>query len=119
MQKILKHKKIIIASILIVIAFFIYSAYFKPSQDSGLVMVNNQTATQFAAGKEVLTLLIDLKSIKLDGNIFNNKIFKSLEDFSLPIDPEPKGRINPFAPIGVDLEVVDEVVDEAIEKVIE
>lgn len=102
MQNILKYKKIIISIVVITIAFFIYSAYFKPAQNGALVAVENQTGRQFAAGKEVLTLLIDLKSIELDGSIFEDKSFKSLEDFSLPIDPEPKGRINPFAPIGTE-----------------
>jgi len=108
MQNILKYKKIIIAAVVVLIAFFIYSAYFKPGQNGALVAIENQTGRQFAAGKEVLTLLIDLKSIELDGAIFEDASFKSLEDFSLPIDPEPKGRINPFAPIGADPEALEE-----------
>jgi len=100
MQSILKYKKIIIGIVVIGVAFFIYSTYFKP-EGGPLVMVDSQAKRQFAAGKEILTLLIDLKSIELDGSIFEDGSFKSLEDFSLPIDPEPKGRTNPFAPIGV------------------
>jgi len=104
MQSILKYKKIIIAIIVIAAAFFVYSNYFKPT-GGGLVEVesNNQAKRQFAAGKEILTLLVDLSSIQLNSDIFEDESFKSLNDFSLPIDLEPKGRVNPFAPIGVDL----------------
>jgi len=107
MQSMLKYKKIIIIAIIIFASFFVYNSYFK-SSSSSLIEVENRARGKLDAGREILALLVDLKSIKLDGSIFDQKSFKTLEDFSLPIDPEPKGRVNPFAPIGVDFEPAEE-----------
>lgn len=50
--------------------------------------------------QELLNELLKLKSLQLDESIFADPAFKSLEDFSQPIDPEPVGRKNPFMPAG-------------------
>ncbi len=46
-----------------------------------------------------LDRLDQLKS-KLTNSVFSNSIFQSLIDYSQPLPDEPKGRANPFAPIG-------------------
>ncbi len=54
-------------------------------------------------GNEFVTLLLNIRSIKLDSSIFSDKSFRSLQDFSRPIPPDTNpGRPNPFAPLGVD-----------------
>lgn len=55
---------------------------------------------QAQSGREILTLLLNLKSLKLDASIFNDPVFKSLVDFGQSIPERPHGRNNPFAPIG-------------------
>jgi len=51
-------------------------------------------------GADVLNLLSDLKLISLNEAIFQDQAFKSLQDNSVEIPAELKGRNNPFAPIG-------------------
>ncbi len=53
-------------------------------------------------GREILALLDDLKKIRLDENVFSDPVFQSLKDLSVVLMVEPRGRPNPFAPIGKD-----------------
>lgn len=58
---------------------------------------NSQIARDF------LSLLLSVKSIKLDDTIFSDLAFISLRDSSITLTPTgDEGRINPFAPIGSD-----------------
>jgi len=103
MEILRKYKNILIAVGIVIVAFVLYSMFFKPSDNQGLVVANQAVATSnFAAGKDVVTLLVDLKSIQLSGEFFARPAFQSLQDFSLPVPQEPKGRTNPFAPVGTD-----------------
>ncbi len=53
-------------------------------------------------GEEILILADKLESINIDTDLFSSPLFTSLVDISVPIIEEPKGRPNPFAPIGND-----------------
>lgn len=54
-------------------------------------------------GEEFLVTLLNLRSIELDGSLFEDKSFSSLKDFTITLVPESNvGRVNPFAPIGTD-----------------
>jgi len=110
MNDILKNKKIVSGIIILIFGFIVYSVFFKSevSTTQGLVTGTSVSDAQLVAGKEILALLVDLKSIKLQSDIFRDRAFRSLEDFSIPISPEPQGRTNPFAPIGSDPIVVEE-----------
>ncbi len=60
---------------------------------------------------DVLKVLLDMRTIKLDDSIFQNPAFNVLKDTSQQIIPEPVGRDNPFAPVGSDeqeLEVIND-----------
>ncbi len=104
MKDILKYKKVVIVVVVIVIAFVLYAYLFKNEKKNDITSFNPNSinANQPGAGKDIIVLLSDLKSIKLNDDIFSNPSFKKLVDFSLPISSEPKGRNNPFAPIGID-----------------
>ena len=66
-----------------------------PDLNSG---VGNPSLTQ-----DFLSLLLSVKSIKLDDTIFSDSAFLSLQDSSITLVPDgTEGRKNPFAPIGVD-----------------
>ncbi len=57
----------------------------------------NQIAQNF------LSLLLNIKSIKLDDSIFSDDAFNSLRDSSIVLVPDGnEGRPNPFAPFGTD-----------------
>lgn len=50
-------------------------------------------------GVEVLTLLNQIQSLKIDSTLFSEPVYKTLVDYSVPIPAQPIGRTNPFAPI--------------------
>lgn len=94
-----KYKKIIITLTVLVILFFAYGFFFKSDNTGSLVVTEDAISSkQFAAGKELISLLVDMKSLKLNQDVFQNNIFVNLQDFGLSIPPEPQGRVNPFLP---------------------
>jgi len=58
------------------------------------------TGISSASGAQALALLNRLSGINLDGKVFNTAAFKSLQDFSVVILPQPVGRDNPYLPTG-------------------
>ena len=102
-----KLKKIITGLIVAIIVFVAY-AILKPdptnevlvgNREGGIVgAVSNQQAR--VLGAQISQALLKIDQIKLDRSVFENPIFKSLEDRSQNIEPEPVGRTNPFAPLG-------------------
>lgn len=104
----LQNKKIIVAGF-VLFAVFAYANIFHKetrAQEEPLVTPDPPPAGQNEGnqkGREILALLADLKKIQLDGSIFDDPKFQELQDFSRELIPEPKGRPNPFAPIGKDV----------------
>ncbi len=93
------YKKIIIAAAVLVALFVAYGYFFKNEENGSLKVTEDAISSkQFAAGKELISLLVDMKSLKLNSDIFENNIFRSLQDFGLSLPPEPQGRVNPFLP---------------------
>jgi len=104
MGELLKYKKIIYIAVLILLGLVAYNYLFKPEINLDPVTSESvASSSELAVDREILTLLGDLHSLVLDNSIFSSAVFKSLEDFSLPVEDEPKGRNNPFAPIGVNI----------------
>lgn len=93
-----RFQNIIIAVVLIVIAFFVYSYFFAPSKEAALT--KQDVSKETPVDQDLISLLLTLKSIKLDASIFTDPTFQSLQDFSKDLVPEPVGRPNPFAPLG-------------------
>lgn len=96
----------------------IYIFFIKPSPDQdSLVSTSNaslpnldNTETETGApdatslvAKDFLTLLLSVKSIKLNDAIFSDVAFNSLRDSSITLTPDgTEGRVNPFAKLGSD-----------------
>jgi hypothetical protein len=51
------------------------------------------------ADQNLVSTLLALRAVKLDGTILNDPAFLSLRDFSTQIISEPVGRTDPFAPL--------------------
>jgi hypothetical protein len=51
--------------------------------------------------KELVSTLLTLRAVQLNGTIFQDPVFQSLQDFTTEITPEPVGRPNPFAPLQI------------------
>ena len=92
------HKNLIVAVIVIALAFMAYTMFFRGGEQGALSV----TSPEGAAGgveQELLATLLELRTVELDGAIFTDPAFRSLRDFSQPLEPQPVGRNNPFAPL--------------------
>jgi hypothetical protein len=97
--------KILVIILVVVAALLVYSllSSLDSNDEKNLIAAGNVAGKNepgsFSEGEEVLLMLKRLKSVKMDTDFFEDKIFKNLSDFSVKINPEPVGRVNPFAPI--------------------
>ena len=92
-----KYKNIILGVIIFAIAGFAYTLFIDKT-DEGLLTSEVKGTDNTVLETDLLSILIDLRLIKLDDDIFSNQVFQSLRDFGQDIVPEPVGRENPFAP---------------------
>lgn len=100
------NKKTIIAGIFLFTAFLVARDFQNETQaQEPLVVPDTAPAAEEnnQKGREILALLADLKSVRLDDSIFSDPAFQSLQDTSVELTAEPKGRPNPFAPLGKDV----------------
>lgn len=61
------------------------------------------------ASNTLISVLSGLRTISLDGSLFKDPAFLSLQDFGIPLQEEQVGRYNPFLPIGNDASAVSSV----------
>lgn len=94
-------KNIIFCLGLGLLGFFAYQHWTKAEVATQLISTN-ETVTADSVGDETLQILSELRTLTLDEDIFTDKAFQSLEDFSMEIKEQPVGRNNPFAPLGED-----------------
>lgn len=99
MLDLLKKNKIIIGILIVIIAAFAWFGL-SDQQPTTSLLSNESRSSNSAADQEILRVLLDMRSIRLDSSIFENPAFASLRDFGRDIVPEPVGRTNPFAPVG-------------------
>ncbi len=72
----------------------------KPGEVSELVSSAPRDPVVAAQSAEILSLLGDLNKLHFDEALFRDPRFQSLVDFSVELSPEPKGKRNPFLPLG-------------------
>ncbi len=107
-----KIKNIIIFTVAAVALILIYIFFIKPtpqqgalvSTSSGTVAPSASTSSQDSSiTRDFLSLLLNVKNIKLDSIIFSDSAFSTLHDSTIVLTPDgTEGRPNPFAPIGID-----------------
>ncbi len=74
--------------------------YFLNDTSSGNSVLVSETAVPLPQETQRLVQsLSGLRSVELEGAIFQSPAFQALQDYSTPIVPEPVGRANPFLPI--------------------
>ena len=105
-----KYKNIIIILAILIIATVAYTVIVGKKDDS-LLVSESSSDTSSASQSNLLALLLEIRTIKLDESILSDSAFRSLKDFGQEIIPEPVGRENPFAPVNFD-ELSKEVVGE-------
>lgn len=55
------------------------------------------------AGQQIISILNDLRQLRIDKGVFENLVFKSLVDYTIATTSEDKGRPDPFAPLPFEL----------------
>lgn len=93
-----KFKGLIITCVILGIGFIAYTYFISQPEEQTLSAQNTSDAP--VVDQDLISLLLTLRSIKLDEKIFSDTAFRSLEDFSKELIAEPVGRNNPFAPLG-------------------
>lgn len=115
MEVLKKYKTILLIIAIVIIAFIAYGFLFGGEKDDSLLVSDSVFESSDSTGaiveSDLLTLLLDIRSIKLDESVFSNEAFKSLEDFGQDIVPEPVGRENPFAPVDFVIKQKTEITD--------
>ena len=85
----------IVAILLVVVAigYYFYSGSGSNSSTSTSFVVSNATSS---VGEDVLNLLNQIHSLKIDPSLFQSPVYQSLTDFTVTVPPEPIGKSNPF-----------------------
>jgi len=82
----------------------VYFVFLRDDEASGPALTTEGGAESMTASaqadREFLHLLQELNAIQLNPELFNNPIFRSLENFHVEPTQQPVGRENPFAPAG-------------------
>src|SRR3989344_643089 len=104
----IKTSIIVVIIVAILALVFVFLTKKEPEQTplvsvSGDVTTTNPQPNASLLTQDFLSILLNVKNIKLDDDIFNDPTFSSLSDSSILLTPEgTEGRPNPFAPIGSD-----------------
>lgn len=112
-MKISQNQKIMFAVAMFALTgFIIYKSFFVSSgsvvKTPASPMTTGSVSTlpgggDNAEGQDILDLANKLSAMSIDSQLFSSPLFKNLKDFDTPLLPEPQGRPNPFAQIGVDV----------------
>jgi hypothetical protein len=79
------------------IALYTYSASSgSPGVSSSGLLATSDASS--ATSQQLLVVLANLRTIRLNQAIFSDPVFLSLADFGVVISPESVGRRNPFLP---------------------
>lgn len=96
--KLKENRNALIILVLVLLGFWVYQ---KSGTDiEPLVKVIGQEESQLI-GSELVLELERLKSLNnIDVEFFDSTVFRSLEDMTVEVSPQPIGRENPFVPQG-------------------
>lgn len=97
----LKYKNIIIVLVIAAAGFFVYNYFFSKNTSTDIISSNSKSeAATFS--DQIVKDIQRMKNINLNKEqIFENRVFLSLEDKGVKIEPQEAGRSNPFAPLSV------------------
>jgi len=95
----LSHHKFIILIGVAVVAILVWWGLSGSSTPEPTLTATQPVSTGGGANQDIISTLLTLRAVKLDGSIFSETGFQTLKDFSTQIVPETVGRPNPFAPL--------------------
>lgn len=90
-------KKIVIwGAVVFLVLFSVYFLWLRPAPQKATVdEFGNPVETQMV-GQDLVNLLAELQTVKLDMGLFDSPAFVALTDFYTDLGKEPQGRSNPF-----------------------
>jgi len=88
----------VILAIIVAIAALIYFYLTGNTTSESQTLQELSTANQ-VEGAQVLSLLNEISSLKIDNSFFNNPSYKTLRDYSVQIPALSVGRPNPFSSV--------------------
>ena len=85
--------------IVLVIPVLVFLGYYfwNSGSDSELLSLVAPQEGQQEYGKEAKAALAELKSITMDGSLFEDPVYKSLQEFHVDVSPAVLGRSYPFS----------------------
>lgn len=97
-------KKFLIPIFVVLLLIFFYVYYTNSAGRAPVLISQNPDGTPGAdvVGADIIALVEQLNTVKLDTALFAKDTFQSLRDFSISLRAQAVGRPNPFAPIGQD-----------------
>lgn len=113
MESLKPYKSILIWGGVLLIVFGGYMYWRNRSSPEGSALVSSdalQTAgfsdlSQVGvAGQQIISILNELRQIRIKKDVFENPVFKSLVDYTIATTSEEKGRPDPFEPLPFELE---------------
>ncbi len=98
----IKKNKILLVTFVITFIAFVYFVFFNGGDTvQNVISVDGTSYTgQTAAGQEILSLLAQLRTLKIDSNLFSDDVWTSLRVFSVILPDTKPGKKNLFDPIG-------------------
>ena len=97
MQTLLRSKWVLVLLALLIAGGVWYAL--SPAQEGGDLTSTPSAGSGASVDQGIVSTLLTLRAVKLEGTIFSDPAFNRLKDFSTEIVPEPVGRANPFAPL--------------------
>lgn len=94
----LKNKVLWIGTFVVVTGFVFFQVMGTSDDTAPVVVATADSQTE--EERDILRVLEDLRAIDFDIEFLESATFLSLDDFTVPIEEGPRGRQNPFAPIG-------------------
>lgn len=88
----------LIITVIIVLSITVYYLFFAGSAPASNSLLQAQPEGELV-GAQVLSLLNQIQSLRIDSTFFQSPAYQSLVDYTVPIPAENVGRANPFAPI--------------------
>lgn len=98
MMDFFKKNKILLGVILVAFVGLVGYLNFFSGAPSGELLASTEEASPLSS--DLLSVLSNLHTIKLDESIFSDPAFQSLTNFGVELPPENVGRRNPFLPLG-------------------
>ncbi|MDE2041121.1 MAG: hypothetical protein KGI59_01905 [Patescibacteria group bacterium] len=94
-QKSSKKPYLIILAVVAIgaVAYFYYQGTAAPASAT----LDQSPANDVSA--QVIALLQQIQSLHIDTTLFSDPAYATLRDYSVPIQSENVGRVNPFAPV--------------------